>query len=81
MASFESLDEEHKQSVGITLKATQWGGMPERLSAIITADTVSCSINNITACKNIVENMANYMREDFKNQFDPTQESIFSERL
>ena len=55
-----SLSEEVKSSVKITVSAHQFGGDPLVLLTILPQNILSCDLNNATACLDLFENAVDY---------------------
>mmetsp|Transcript_40577 Transcript_40577/g.36001 ORF Transcript_40577/g.36001 Transcript_40577/m.36001 type:complete len:94 (-) Transcript_40577:290-571(-) len=63
------------------MKAAQWGGDPTQLPTILNAQTVSCSVQNVSSCLALAQSIYTYMGTDFPTQFTVNPDSIWSTEL
>lgn len=74
-ATVESIASHYEMDGRVSLTAYQQGGEPGQLSKILSKDPSgnfyinSCSITNMTACRNAASGLLNYASADFPNQF------------
>jgi len=64
------IDEDLKRSVRITVRAMQKGGDPKQLLSVIPNNIVSCSLDNYAPCFNMFEQVVNYAKDEFGDQFN-----------
>lgn len=67
--SLKYLTEKVRNSVKITIRASQFGGNPLELSNIIHTKTIQCTLENAGDCLKTFEMVLEYAKGSFKTQF------------
>ena len=75
--SLTSEQEAAKQNVKVTVRATQQGGEPAQLFTILPADLVTCTLDDLGPCNEVITNAKAYAVGNFVEQFtDPANYNV-----
>mmetsp|Transcript_13740 Transcript_13740/g.11690 ORF Transcript_13740/g.11690 Transcript_13740/m.11690 type:complete len:225 (-) Transcript_13740:174-848(-) len=81
LTQFSQAASDVQNSVSITLKAVQWGGEPENLGKVlVSGESISCSLSNISACEAVASDLVTYVNSDFVNQLGNNTNGIWSSK-
>lgn len=67
--SLESIDDETKQRVFITIEAIQKGGQPLELTKILPNNLMQCTLDNFKPCFDVFNEAIQYTKQNLPNQF------------
>lgn len=59
-----------QNSVAVSIKATQFGGDPLKLTQVLNEKAIYCTLKNVDQCLIAFENVVRYARESFNSQFE-----------
>jgi len=69
MAQISDQSQSVQESIGIQIKAIQWGGESQQVDTIMSEAVTTCSATNTSACNQVSDDMLSYISQNLPKQF------------